>query len=122
MDFTLAIVSIVAIAVLLLLSIALARSASKARETRELIARVTEESDRLLDALEAKHRGMLVDLHGGLTQQGDRLGGQLTQSSERVRSAVADELRETRDTVHALKLSLERSMGEYREAMLMRLG
>jgi DNA recombination protein RmuC len=119
MDLTLAIASI---AVLVLLSIVLARSASQARELRELLARTTEHSDRLLDALEAKHRGMLVDLHGGLTQQGDRLGTHLTQSSERVRSVVADELRQTRDTVHALKLSLERSMGEYREAMIVRLG
>jgi DNA recombination protein RmuC len=65
---------------------------------------------------------MLLDLHNGLTQQGDRLGGHLTQSSDRLRGAVAEELKQTRDTVHALKLSLAESMHEYREAMLARLG
>ena len=29
-------------------------------------------------SLEEKHRQMLGDLHDGLTKQGDRLGGQLT--------------------------------------------
>ncbi|HZN25215.1 MAG TPA: DNA recombination protein RmuC [Burkholderiales bacterium] len=113
------------VAVLLLaamLVLLLARGASQARDVRELRARLSEMSERLSDALESKHRGMLVDLHSGLTQQGDRLGGHLTESSERLRAAVADELKQTRDTVHALKLSLERSMGEYREAMLARLG
>jgi DNA recombination protein RmuC len=57
-----------------------------------------------------------------LTQQGDRLGGRLSESSERLRSAVGDELRQTRDTLHAMKLALTESMHEYREAMLARLG
>jgi DNA recombination protein RmuC len=117
MDFTLLI-----IAVLLLFAFVFARIAFRARKAGDLTAGLAESTERLLDALEAKHRGMLVDLHSGLTQQGDRLDAHLTQSSERVRSAVTDELRQTRDTVHGLKLSLERSMGEYREAMLVRLG
>jgi DNA recombination protein RmuC len=99
----------------LLLVLLLVRGAAQAREIREL-------SGRLSDALESKHRGMLLDLHSGLTQQGDRLGGHLTQSSERLRGAVAEELKQTRDTLHALKLTLSESMNEYREAMLARLG
>ena len=51
---------------------------------------------------EERHRAMLGDVHLGLTRQGDRLGGQLTESSERLRAAVAQELASTRDRVHAL--------------------
>jgi DNA recombination protein RmuC len=110
------------LAAVVMVALMLGRTAAQAREVRELSGRVAEVSERLSEALESKHRGMLVDLHSGLTQQGDRLGGHLTQSSERLRSAVADELKQTRDTVHALKLSLSESMSEYREAMLARLG
>jgi len=105
-----------------LLAVVIARSAAQWREVRQLNDGLAQVSQRLSEALEARHRGMLTDLHSGLTQQGDRLGGHLTESSERLRSAVADELKQTRDTVHALKLSLSESMNEYREAMLARLG
>ena len=53
----------------------LARGAGQGREVRELSERLAEVSGRLADALETKHRGMLTDLHSGLTQQGDRLVG-----------------------------------------------
>ena len=108
-------ISVVALVSVVLLAALLMRTSAQARNIREL-------SGRLSDALESKHRGMLLDLHNGLTQQGDRLGGHLTQSSERLRGAVAEELKQTRDTLHALKLSLAESMHEYREAMLARLG
>src|SRR3989304_6366383 len=64
--------------------------------------------------LEERHRAMLADLHSGLTQQGDRVGGHLAESSERLRSVVADELRQTRDTLHALRLSLAQDLGPSR--------
>jgi DNA recombination protein RmuC len=91
------------------------RSASQARAMRAL-------SEALAQALEAKHRAMLLDLHAGLTQQGDRLDGHLTDATDRLRGALVQELGETRDTLHALKLALSESMHEYREAMLTRLG
>ena len=119
MEILLATLAIVAI---VLLAVVIARSAAQWREVRQLNDGLTQVSQRLSEALEARHRGMLTDLHSGLTQQGDRLGGHLTESSERLRSAVAEELKQTRDTVHALKLSLSESMNEYREAMLARLG
>lgn len=108
------VISVLALIALALLALVLVRSAAHAREVREL-------SGRLSEALEQKHRGMLLDLHNGLTQQGDRLGGHLTESAERLRGAVGDELKQTRDTLHALKLSLSESMHEYREAMAARL-
>ena len=108
------VLTLLAVAAVLMLAVVLARGATQAREIRELSAR-------LGDALETKHRGMLLDLHNGLTQQGDRLGGHLAESSERLRGAVGDELRQTRDTLHAMRLTLTESMNEYREAMLARL-
>lgn len=72
-------------------------------------------------SLETKHRAMLVDLHGGLTQQGDRLGGQLTDTSERLRGAVGAELKQTRDTLHALQLTLTQNFSAQREAMAEKL-
>jgi DNA recombination protein RmuC len=71
--------------------------------------------------MEDKHRAMLTDLHAGLTQQGDRVGSHLAESSERLRAVVADELRQTRDTLHALRLSLAQDLGQSREAMAQKL-
>ena len=73
--------------------------------------------DELPSILEQQHRAMLGDLHTGLAQQGDRLGGHLTESSERLRAVVAEELKQTRDTLHALQLALSESLGLNREAM-----
>jgi DNA recombination protein RmuC len=53
--------------------------------------------------LEQQHRAMLSDLHDGLNKQGDRLIASQTDQSERLRLAVAEELRATRDAVHALQ-------------------
>ena len=104
-----------------LAALVLARFSAQSREVRDLTQSLAQVSERLSEALETKHRGMLVDLHSGLTQQGDRLGGHLTESSERLRGAVAEELKQTRDTVQALKLTLSESMNDYREAMMTRL-
>jgi DNA recombination protein RmuC len=42
--------------------------------------------------LEEKHRAMLTDLHMGLTQQGDRLGRNLADSSERLSAKIDQRL------------------------------
>src|SRR5712664_857125 len=44
--------------------------------------------------LEQKHREMLKDLHEGLTQQGDRLGRNLADSSERLSGKIDQRLEE----------------------------
>ncbi len=75
----------------------------------------------LQQSLEDKHRAMLADLHGGLTQQGDRLGAKLDETSDRQRVSTADELKQTRDVLHALRLTLTQEMGGQREALLERL-
>lgn len=75
----------------------------------------------LQQSLEDKHRAMLGDLHDGLTKQGDRLGAQVADAGERQRTSTADELKQTRDVLHALRLTLSQEMGTQREAMLERL-
>ena len=57
--------------------------------------------------LEQQHRAMLSDLHDGLNKQGDRLIASQADQSERLRMAVAEELRATRDAVHALHAKQE---------------
>ncbi|MDH4152136.1 MAG: DNA recombination protein RmuC [Betaproteobacteria bacterium] len=99
---------------LIFLSIAIAVMVAQGRA----IGRLTRE---LQQSLEDKHRAMLADLHGGLTQQGDRLGTQVAEASDRQRVSTADELKQTRDVLHALRLTLTQEMGAQREAMLERL-
>lgn len=53
--------------------------------------------------LEQQHRAMLNDLHDGLNKQGDRLIAAQAAESERLRAAVGEELRATRDALNALQ-------------------
>ena len=75
----------------------------------------------MAQGLEEKHRAMLTDLHEGLTRQGDRVGSAQTEAAERLRAVVGEELRQTRDSVHALKLALSENLGQSREAMVKQL-
>ncbi len=58
---------------------------------------------RAAQMLEQQHRAMLSDLHDGLNKQGDRLIAAQVSESERLRTAVGDELRATRDAINALQ-------------------
>ena len=53
--------------------------------------------------LEQQHRAMLSDLHDGLNKQGDRLIAVQAEHAERLRGAVAEEMRATRDALHVLR-------------------
>ncbi len=68
--------------------------------------------DALEKSLEEKHRAMLADLHGGLSGQTDRLNTSLAESTDRLRGAVGEELRQTRETLHALQLALGANLSE----------
>src|SRR5487761_2267353 len=57
--------------------------------------------------LELQHRAMLTDLHDGLNKQGVRLIGAQTDLSERLRAAVGEELRATRDALNVLQAKQE---------------
>jgi len=58
---------------------------------------------RSAQVLEQQHRAMLSDLHDGLNKQGDRLIASQTEQAERLRAAVSEELRLTRDAIAALQ-------------------
>ena len=58
---------------------------------------------RAAQMLEQQHRAMLTDLHDGLNKQGDRLIAAQVSESERLRTAVGEELRATRDAINALQ-------------------
>ncbi len=62
--------------------------------------------------LEQQHRAMLTDLHDGLNKQGDRLIAAQAAESERLRAAVGEELRATRDAVNALQAKQDALRGE----------
>ena len=88
---------------------------------REQMQALENLSAHLDSRLETKHRAMLVDLHSGLTQQGDRLGEHLTGTSERLRGSVGAELKQTRDTLQALQLALVQNMAQQSAALNDRL-
>ena len=70
---------------------------------------------RLALLLEEKHRAMLRDLHEALDKLGDRLNGISTESAERLRASVAQELTATREAMQALQLSQTNALAETRE-------
>ncbi len=110
-------VLVLALVVLLFLRLQMQMQTQTQTQTRAVAAL----SAQLDSGLETKHRAMLVDLHSGLTQQGDRLGEQVTGSSERLRGAVGAELTQTRDTLQALQLALVQNMAQHSAAVNDRL-
>jgi DNA recombination protein RmuC len=68
-----------------------------------LIAMQLKQPTHAAQLLEQQHRAMLTDLHDGLNKQGDRLIAAQSAESERLRGAVAEELRATRDAIGALQ-------------------
>jgi len=107
--------AVLALLVLGALIVLIVKLSMQTRALQELAARQAE-------VLELRHRTMLVDLHDGLAKQGDRVNAALTDNSERLRTATGDELKQTRDTLHTLRLALSESLGQNREAMLEKLG
>lgn len=75
----------------------------------------------LLSQLEEKHREMLRDLNDGLNKLGDRLNTASQESSERLRTAVAQELAQTREAMQALQLAQNTSLAETRVTVLEKL-
>ncbi len=62
---------------------------------------------RALRLLEQQHRTMLSDLHDGLNKQGDRLIASQNDQMERLRAAVGEDMRLTREAVAALQAKQE---------------
>lgn len=73
--------------------------------------------DLVTQIMEEKHRAMLSDLHDGLNKQGDRMVVALTESADRLRSVVSEELKQTRDGMQSLQLSQSEGLAQSREVM-----
>lgn len=94
--------------------VALAWLLMQARRQRDL-------QPELHTRLEEKHREMLRDLHDGLNKLGDRLQEITGNNSERLRSVVAEELKQTRDAMQSLQASQATSLAQTRENILEKL-
>jgi len=101
---------ITSILTLLLLVVLLRQSASKPNA-----------ESTLLFQLEEKHRAMLLDLNDGLNKLGDRLNASTQESSERLKSAVAQELAQTREAMQALQAAQTASLAQTRENVIEKL-
>ena len=75
----------------------------------------------LAHLLEEKHRLMLSDLHDGLNRQGDRMAQVTTDSAERLRESVAQELKATREAMQNLQLAQRDGLSNTREDLLRQL-
>lgn len=75
----------------------------------------------ILQQLEDKHRAMLLDINDGLNKLGDRLSASSNETSERLRTSVANELQATRDAMQTLQLAQNNSLAQTRETVLEKL-
>ena len=71
--------------------------------------------------LEHKHLDMLKDLNDGLNTLADRLGTTQTDTGERLRTTVSQDLKQTRDAMLVLQLSQTEELSTNRQAMTERL-
>jgi DNA recombination protein RmuC len=71
--------------------------------------------------LERKHLDMLKDLNDGLNTLADRLGATQSDTGERLRSTVSQDLKQTRDAMLVLQLSQTEELSNNRQAMTERL-
>lgn len=75
----------------------------------------------LLQNLEDKHRGMLLDLNDGLNKLGDRLSLSSQEAGDRLKSNVAQELLATREAMQGLQLEQSKNLSQTRETVLEKL-
>ncbi len=76
---------------------------------------------RLLQLLEDKHRLMILDLNDGLNKLADRIFSTSTDTTERLRLSVAQELQATREAMQALQINQQNSLSQTRESVLEKL-
>lgn len=72
----------------------------------------------LMAQLEEKHLAMLRDLHDALNKLGDRLNASSSESAERLRQSVAQELTQTREAMQSLQIAQTQSLAQTRETVL----
>lgn len=78
-------------------------------------------SNALIQSLEDKHREMLVDLNDGLNKLADRMNTSAQESSERLKTSVAQELSTTREAMNSLQLEQASHLSQTREGVLEKL-
>lgn len=75
----------------------------------------------LLQSLEDKHRGMLLDVNNGLNALGDRLNKSSQEGGDRLKTSVAQELTSTRGAMQKLQLEQSSNLSQTRETVLEKL-
>jgi len=76
---------------------------------------------KLLQSLEDKHRAMLLDLNDGLNKLADRMNIASQGSADLLKNSVTQELQQTRDAIHGLKLAQTENLSKNREELLEKL-
>jgi DNA recombination protein RmuC len=71
--------------------------------------------------LDGLHLEMIKDLNNGLNTQADRIGQSQSDAAERLRSAVTQDLKQTRDAMLVLQLSQTEELSTSRETVSERL-
>lgn len=71
--------------------------------------------------MEAQHRGLLNDLHGGLAAQSERLASNTEAQTGRLREKVETDLTATREAMHQLTLAMQVQLGEQRSETTLKL-
>ena len=77
--------------------------------------------DMVAQVLEQKHLAILKNVNEGLNTQSDRLSTSHADTSERLRGAVSQDLKQTRDAILVLQLSQTEELSANREALTQRL-
>ena len=73
------------------------------------------------ELIEQRQRALAGELRDNLDKHGDRITGNMTEGSERLRGVVSGELKHARDAMQVLQLSQQHELSTFREAVLSRL-
>jgi DNA recombination protein RmuC len=86
-----------------------------------LLSRTRATPDAMARGLEDKHLAMVRDLNAGLNSLGDRLTGTQSETLERLRSTLTQELSQARSTMGALQVKQVEELSANRETLTRRL-
>ncbi|MDB5800935.1 MAG: hypothetical protein JWL63_1874 [Rhodocyclales bacterium] len=106
MNSTIMILVLLALVVLMLAVIWLRLGKLGAQQPQQFDELMQRMSNDLGSGMSSGHRAMLADLHAGLDRLGDRMNATQTDNAERLRLLVGEELRGTREAMHALKTEM----------------
>ncbi len=87
-----------------------------------VLQRQEELPDQIARMLEERRPVTVKDLYDGLNSLADRLGTTQVEASERLRSTVSQDLKQTRDAMLVLQLSQTKELSATRETMSQKLG